>query len=126
MAFCIAFNGSQNDSWIQFLNTFPGKAHTVQCTRSEVFDHNVGFFDHLFQKFFAFRSFHVQFNRTFVTVEHREIQGVNVWFVLQPSTSHISGTTSFNLDDVCAQETHHLCTGRTCLDVGEVKHIKSV
>ena len=126
MAFCITLDGSQNDTWVQFLDAFPGEAHTIQSARTKVFDHDVGTLDHLFQQFLAFRGLHVQFDRTLVAVEHREVQGVNVWFVSQPATSHIAGTATFNFDDICAQETHHLRTSRTCLNVGKVEHVNSI
>ena len=117
---------SQDHLGVEFLNAFPGKAHTVQCAGAEVLDQHVAFFNQLFQNSLAFRFFGVQRQRTLVAVEHGEVQGIDVGNVTQLAARHVAGTGALDLDDVGAKPCQQLGAGRAGLHVREVDDFDAV
>ena len=126
MAVAETLDRCQDHLGVEFLDAFPGKAHTVQCAGAEVLNQHIAFFDQLFQNCLAFRFFGVQRQRTLVAVEHGEVQGIDVGNVTQLAAGDVAGTGALDLDNVGAKPCQQLGAGRAGLHVREVDDFDAV
>jgi hypothetical protein len=104
----------------------PRETHPVECARTEVFHHHIGFLNKLLQDFLAFGLLGVEREGLLVAVEHREIQRVDVRDIAQLRAGDIARARAFNLDHVGAEPRKQLRAGRTCLHVREVDNLDSL
>ena len=126
MTIAETFDRGQDQLRVEFLDAFPGEAHTIQRTWAKVLDQHIAFFDELFQDGFALRLFCVERQGALVAIEHGEVQRINIGDVAQLASRHIASAGALDLDHVSAEPGQHLRAGGACLHMGEVDDLDTV
>src|SRR5215813_14235861 len=105
---------------IELMYFLPRKAHAIDCTRCEVFNHDVGCFDKLREDLGTGRSLGIERNAPLVGIQHREIEAVDSRNVPQLAARGIALTGPLDLDDIGAEPRQNLSAGRSGLHVCHV------
>ena len=111
---------------VQRLDVRPGEAHAIQRTRREVLHHDVAGLHQRLKHRLAMRIAPVDRDRTFVMVQHGEIQAVHLGDILQLATCDVANPWAFDLDHVGAKPGEKLSACRARLHVGEVQNANAV
>jgi hypothetical protein len=104
------------------LNLLPGKSHTVDGTRSKVFDHHVTMLDELGKDLFALGILGVQREAALVVVQHCEVEAVHIRNILQLSSRSVSNSRSFHLYYISTKPCEQLGASRPRLNMGHIQN----
>ena len=96
---------------VELLDPFPGKPHTVDRARREIFHQNIAGLDQLLENLLAGLTLGVEGHRPLVGVEHREIEGIDVRQVAQLGARDVADAGPLHLDHVGAEPGQKLRAG---------------
>ncbi len=106
---------------IELLDTLPREPHAIERTRSEILHQHIAIFDQFFQNGLPALVLGIERDRTFVVIEHGEIEAIHLGDVAQLAARDITNSRALDLDDIGTKPGKKLCACRPRLNMGEIQ-----
>src|SRR5207248_4016840 len=112
---------SVDDPRVQLLKPLPGETLSVEHAGAKIFEHDVAAPHQILDDLLPLGRLQVHRDAALVRIQHREIEAVGAFHVLQLAAGNVAATRHLDLDHVGTHPRHQLGAGRARLDMTQIE-----